>query len=109
MEFLKELEGLKAQTNVLSRGRINSLVETKIRNNVYDIMTKLFTNAGPQKFLATTKLMYRDWTQELSEDVRFGREESVDKAMIKLSTFEWILSLPSIQKLRELEKEERPS
>ncbi|EQC48704.1 hypothetical protein M899_1035 [Bacteriovorax sp. BSW11_IV] len=100
MEFLKELKELQKQASGLNRGKIDINVERKIRDNVFEIMEMLFTNATPEKFINTTKLMYRDWSQSYSEDIRFGRDEDADKGMIKLSTFEWVVSLPSVQKMR---------
>lgn len=101
MNFIEELNQLQDQMKELYRGKIGSEIESKIRNNVFEIMGKLFSNShDSSKFLHTTTLMYKDWSQEYSEDIRFGREENANKVMVKLSTFEWILSLPSVQKMR---------
>lgn len=101
MSFTEEVKLLKESTTGLSRGRIPSNIETKIRENVFDILLQLYGNVDTEKFLKTTELMYRDWSHEYSEDIRFGRVEESNKAIIKMSTFEWILSLPSVQKMRE--------
>ena len=100
MDFLEELKQLKVQTSNLSGGKVDKDIEKKIRENVFEIMQRLFSNTNPEKFMNTTQLMYRDWSQSYSEDIRFGRDEEADKAMIKLSTFEWVVSLPSVQKMR---------
>jgi len=99
--FIEEMKSLKESTSGLSRGRIPSSIEHKIRVNVFDILLKLHSNTDNKKFLQTTELMYKDWSHEYSEDIRFGRDEEAHKAIIKMSTFEWILSLPSVQKMRE--------
>jgi hypothetical protein len=101
MSFTEEVKLLKESTTGLSRGRIPSNIESKIRENVFDILLQLYGNVDTEKFLKTTELMYRDWSHEYSEDIRFGRVEESNKAIIKMSTFEWILSLPSVQKMRE--------
>ncbi|EPZ49222.1 hypothetical protein M902_0769 [Bacteriovorax sp. BAL6_X] len=100
MNFLDELRELSKQASNLSRGKIDINIERKIRENVFEIMEELYGNATPANFIKTTKLMYRDWSQSYSEDIRFGRDEDADKAMIKLSIFEWIVSLPSVQEMR---------
>ena len=103
MDFLTELEQLKQQTQDFHRGRLPAEIERKIRENVFEIFQQMYRNVGLQRLLETSTLMYKDWSQAYSEDIRFGREEDADKAMIKLSTFEWILSLPSLKKEREHE------
>lgn len=100
MEFLEELKQLQNQTANLYRGRVESNIEKKIRESVFDIIQQLYKNTNSEKFINTTKLMYRDWSQSYSEDIRFGRDEDADKAMIKLCIFEWVLSLPSVQNMR---------
>lgn len=102
MSFTEEVKSLNESTTELSRGRISANIESKIRENVFDILLKLHSNVDTKKFLQTTELMYRDWSHEYSEDIRFGRVEESNKAIIKMSTFEWILSLPSVQKMREV-------
>lgn len=101
MTFRKEVETLKEYTSRLSRGRISSEIERKIRENVFDILLQLHSNVDSKKFLQTTDLMYQDWSREYSEDIRFGRDDESHKAIIKMSTFEWVLSLSSVQKMRE--------
>ena len=103
MNFLEELQTLKQQTANFQRGTLKPEVEKKIRDNVFEIMEKLYRNVGPQRLLETSKLMYKDWSHAYSEDIRFGREEEANKGMIKLSTFEWILSTPSLAKERKHE------
>lgn len=100
MGFLEELKELQKQAMCLYSGKLNINIEKKIRENVFEIMAKLYTNTNSENFIRTTQLMYRDWGQSFSEDIRFGRDEDADKAMIKLSTFAWIVSLPSVQKMR---------
>ena len=100
MSFVEEMKLLKESTAHLSRGRVCSNIENKIRENVFDILLQLHSNVDTKKFLQTTESMYRDWSHEYSEDVRFGRDEQASKAIVKMSTFEWILSLPSVQKMR---------
>ena len=100
MTFVEEMEILRDRTQNLARGRISSEVESKIRENVFSILLRLHKKTNTEKFLKTTELMYRDWSHEYSEDIRFGREEEAHKAIIKMSTFEWILSLPSVQEMR---------
>lgn len=100
MNFLDELRELSSQASTLGRGKIDINIERKIRENVFEIMEELYGNTTPANFIRTTKLMYADWSKSYSEDIRFGRDEDADKAMVKLSTFEWIVSLPSVQEMR---------
>lgn len=103
MDFLNELETLRQQTENFHRARLPFAIEKKIRDNVFEIFQKMYHNVGMQKLLQTSQLMYQDWSRAYSEDIRFGRQQEADKAMIKLATFEWILSLPSLKKERDHE------
>jgi hypothetical protein len=101
MSITNDIQQLKIQASQLNRGHLPVAVEQKIRDNVFEIMQKISVNLPPEKFFKTTDAMYKDWSVAYSEDIRFDRETDAQKAMIKLSTFEWILALPSINKLRE--------
>ena len=101
MSIPNDIKQLKTQASQLNRGRLPVEIEQKIRDNVFEIMEKISSNLPPEKFFKTTDAMYKDWSVAYSEDIRFGRDTDAHKAMIKLATFEWILALPSINKLRE--------
>lgn len=98
IDVINALEALKENYMAHRRGTLDSRVEEKIKENVFKICKELYCAQGLDVFQKTTNSMVNDWKQALACDIRFGREDSADKNLLKLVTMELVLSHPLLQK-----------
>ena len=101
MSDIQFIEDIRNTLEPYRRGLLEPVVEKKIKENILEISSQLISSQGPKKFIEITKSMQKDWKQALSSDIRFGREEEVQKAITKLLTLEMVLSHPSLRELQQ--------